>query len=193
MKSTPYLAFGCLIAFALILLGCDAKPPAAKPDTSKIQEFTNNLETANVDYSVSYYWTSDLIGQAIREANSPSAQRLNDSMQSFNGTSYDGAKDFLQNYAHFDSSITNAENAIACIEKIDSNFQYLYTTYKTLPPSFKDDFYSMKDLMGKNLTFIQTLKQGEVDKDSLQAWLDGNTKIEDSYKSIQLEIQRLSK
>jgi hypothetical protein len=182
-----FLIFLVGLSLSLILSGCgDAKQKAESQ--ARFQSFTNNLQKADVQYGVSFVYTTILLQQAVQAAQLPIVQETRR-----RDPSYDAAGDYLQHYAEFDISITNGQNAIDLITKAETDFQYIYTTYKGLPPSFKDDFYNMKDLMDKNMVFIQTLKQGELQKDGLQNWMDNSKKLNNSYHSMLLEIDRIKK
>lgn len=140
------------LSFCLILSGCgDSKQKA------RIQSFTNNLSKANIEYAVSVSYTAPILQQAIQVPQLPAVQERLERTPS-----YDAIGDYLQNYSHFDDSITSGQSAVDSMAKAEPDFQYIYTTCRDLPPSFKDDFYNMKDLMNKNIVFIQTLKQGEL-------------------------------
>ncbi len=93
----------------------------------------------------------------------------------------------------FSDSITNAESSIESINQAEPDFQHIYTNYKEIHESFKTDFYKMKDIMGQNLSFIQGLKEGEIEKDPLSAWLDDFKQMDDLHKSVLLEIERMQK
>lgn len=175
------------LMISLVLTGCgDSKHKIE--ERARFQSFTNNLQNSVIEYEVSFSYTAPILQQAVQAAQLPVVQRRLE-----RDPSYDAMGDFLQNYAHFDDSMTSGQNAVDLVAKAEPDFQHIYTTYRDLPPSFKDDFYNIKDLMDKNIVFIQTLKQGEVQKDALQDWMDGNTKIQNSCKSILLEIDRLQK
>lgn len=187
MTLSKFLVSMVGLAFSLILSGCgDSKHKIE--EQARFQSFTNNLQNADVKYAVSIVCTTLLIQDAVKASQSPSVQeRLQ-----YEPT-YDAAKDYLENYANFDISITNGQVAFDLMIKAEPDFQYIYTTHKDLPPSFKDDFHNMKDLLSKNLDFLSSLKNGNIDKETLQQWNDSPKSLNNSYHNMLLEIERIQK
>jgi hypothetical protein len=181
------------LTFSLVLSGCGVKPNnqkvvIVKSQDARIQSFTNTLYTAESEYNVSFAIAAYIVQEVVKATDDLVFANKEEVI----------AHDLIQwsqppelGTNTFSNSITNSQNAVDAIGKADPDFQYIYTTYKTLPPSFKDEFLNMKDLMDKNVSFIQALKQGELQKDSLQNWMDDNKKIHDAYESISLEIERI--
>jgi hypothetical protein len=187
------LMFG--LAFPLIFIGCGAKPDdeknlQAKSEDKRIQSFTNNFQIAEAEYAVSFTLTGTIIQKAAEIAKGYNSDEereksVNDYLTGWNGLD-PAASDFSKIF-------TNAQNSIDYITKADQDFQYIYTTYKELPPSVKDDFYIMKDLINDNITFIRAFRRGELHKDNFQEWMDNDKKINNSYRSVLLEVERIQK
>ncbi|HEX3856483.1 MAG TPA: hypothetical protein VHY30_04205 [Verrucomicrobiae bacterium] len=187
MKIKLYLIIaGVILSF--ILAGCGAKPSGdekaqTKTEDKKISSFTNNLQTAGAEYTISFVMTSAVIQEAVKltKDDSEAEKDINEYLKAPGGM---GASESAFGF-------TNAQNSIDYITKADPDFQYIYTTYKTLPPSFKDDFLNMKNLIDENINLIHAFRRGELHKDNLQSWMDNDKKIHDLYESISLEVQRI--
>jgi hypothetical protein len=170
------------------LSGCGDSKQKTEEKT-RIQSFTNNLAKADVKYAMSIVYTMSLMQKAVEAAQSSEVTQEILQHQS----SYDAAKDYLQNYAHFDISTTNGQAAFDLVVREDDDFQYIYTHEKKLPSSFKDDFHNIRDVLSKNLDFISSLKDGNIDKESVQNWNDSPKSLNNSYHNLLLELDRLQK
>ena len=185
-KNMKLLVLFSGLIFSLILSGCGAKPEAEKKvesqADSQILSFKNNFEKAYKAYWESYMMASQTLGLVLKKADEMD--------QSYPGSNFlpTGLK-----AVGFGDSITNAESSIDSINQAEPDFQHIYTSYKEIHESFKTDFYKMKDIMGQNLSFIQGLKEGEIDKDAFQEWMDNFKKMDDLHKSVLLEIERMQK
>lgn len=188
---TSLLFFGLVIC--LVLTGCGNSKQKVE-EQARIQSFTNNLQKANVDYNISFISTSLIIQNVPNGVRSLPTSTLLALTQSDGPFDQVAIKYYLQKCVNdWDGCITNGQNAIEAIGNGETDFEYIYTNHKELSSSFKDDFYNMKDLISKNLVFIQTLEQGEMESDTVQEWMDNNNKINEAYKSILLEVERLQK
>jgi hypothetical protein len=174
------------IAFSMVLSGCGAKPEAEKKvesqTDSQIRLFKDNFEKAYKSYWISHMMAMQLLQMVSKKATEFEESYPNSDFMSTGLKAVD-----------FGDSITNAESSMDSIRQAEPDFQHIYTSYKEIHESFKTDFYKMKDIMGQNLSFIQGLKEGEIEKDPLSEWLDDFKQMDDLHKSVLLEIERMQK
>lgn len=193
--------------FALFLFigisGCSPKSNTSPPDTH-IDSLADSLTKADGAFSVCYSNTFSRTQFWINHAQ----------MEIDKGTSLAPSNDeeyykyinrgMLFTTNQVDDYIMPAQYAVKVLQQAKPDFEYVYVHHKELPPSFRDDFDNLEQLLENNLNFINSLfpqdlknldemdtAAGFLNKGNFNDWLDSSKKAQALSENIYLELKRL--
>lgn len=86
---------------------------------------------------------------------------------------------------------TNATEALFHLTNAETQFGLVYTQFKTLPTSTKDDFLKLKQLLTKTTDFIEAARVGVCSRADFNQWRQVDVETGELFNSISLEIKRL--